>query len=107
MADAKVVASLYKRANGYSHPALDIRTVDGEVVETEYTKHYPPDTVACIFWLKNRRPDLWRDRKEFEHKGNVTLTALIEASYNDDDASNDDDDAIEGELDTPRIEESA
>jgi hypothetical protein len=27
----------------------------------EYTEHCPPDTTAGIFWLKNRRPDQWRD----------------------------------------------
>ena len=25
-------------------------------------KHRPPDTTAQIFWLKNRRPDKWRDK---------------------------------------------
>ena len=27
-------------------------------------EHVPPDTTACIFWLKNRRKDEWRDRQE-------------------------------------------
>lgn len=27
-------------------------------------KHYPPDTVAGIFWLKNRQPDKWREKQE-------------------------------------------
>jgi hypothetical protein len=27
-------------------------------------KHLAPDTTACIFWLKNRRKDLWRERPE-------------------------------------------
>ena len=27
-------------------------------------KHIPPDTTAQIFWLKNRRPDRWRDKPE-------------------------------------------
>ena len=27
------------------------------------------DTTAQIFWLKNRRPDLWRDRQQHEHSG--------------------------------------
>lgn len=26
----------------------------------------PPDTTAQIFWLKNRRPDLWRDKQNIE-----------------------------------------
>ena len=24
----------------------------------------PPDTTACIFWLKNRQPDKWRDKQD-------------------------------------------
>ncbi|WP_199538098.1 hypothetical protein [Emticicia sp. C21] len=28
------------------------------------TKEVIPDTRAQIFWLKNRRPDLWRDKRE-------------------------------------------
>ena len=28
----------------------------------------PPDTTAGIFWLKNRKPDQWRDAWQLEHK---------------------------------------
>jgi hypothetical protein len=31
------------------------------------------DTGAACFWLKNRRPEEWRDRREFEHSGKVDL----------------------------------
>src|SRR5205814_1037760 len=30
-----------------------------EPIYAPYTERYAPDTTACIFWLKNRRPDLW------------------------------------------------
>ena len=63
-ADERVERSLFARANGYEHDEVDIRAVNGEVVQTPIRKLYPPDTTACIFWLKNRRPDLWRDRVE-------------------------------------------
>lgn len=61
-ADERVVASLYHRAVGYSHPEDDIRVVNGEIVITPTVKHYPPDSTACIFWLKNRRRGEWRDK---------------------------------------------
>src|SRR5258708_7684126 len=32
-ADAEVIHSLYQHANGYSHPDVDIRVVDGEIVK--------------------------------------------------------------------------
>ena len=73
LADGKVVASLYHRALGYSHPEDDIRAIAGEVVITPTIKHYPPDTTACIFWLKNRRKDQWRDVQEKNYSGTVTL----------------------------------
>jgi hypothetical protein len=28
--------------------------------------HVPPDTTACIFWLKNRDPQHWRDVQQME-----------------------------------------
>jgi len=65
LADAEVADKLYKRATGYSHKAVKIAsTPDGKEHLTEYEEQYPPDTTAAIFWLKNRRPDLWRDKTE-------------------------------------------
>ena len=68
-ADDRVERSLFARACGYEHDEVDIRVVEGEIVQTEIRKHYPPDTTAGIFWLKNRRPDQWRDKREHEHSG--------------------------------------
>lgn len=61
-ADAEVSSKLYHRAKGYTHDAVKIFLFEGQPVVVPYTEHYAPDTTACIFWLKNRRPDLWRDR---------------------------------------------
>ena len=69
IADAEVASKLFHRATGYEHPEDDIKSVNGEIVITPTIKHYPPDTTAAIFWLKNRRPDLWRDKIEQEHSG--------------------------------------
>lgn len=74
LADATVAESLYHRAIGYSHEADELKVVSvgnngGSVVETHrVTKIYPPETLACIFWLKNRQPKLWRDKQEVEAK---------------------------------------
>lgn len=67
--DALVGQRLFERAVGYSHPEEKIFCNDGVIVRAETVKQYAPDTTACIFWLKNRRPDLWRDRQEHEHSG--------------------------------------
>jgi len=66
-ADDRVERSLYQRALGYSHPEDKVFSTggkDGEPLIVPTVKHYPPDTTAAIFWLKNRRPDEWRDRQE-------------------------------------------
>ncbi len=50
-ADFNVVKSLYKKACGDDKNS--------------------PDTTACIFWLKNRQPEKWRDKQDLnvEAKG--------------------------------------
>lgn len=72
-ADAEIAGKLYHRAMGYSHDAVKIMQYEGEPVIVPYTERFPPDTTAAIFWLKNRRPDLWRDRVQQDHSGTVTL----------------------------------
>lgn len=68
LADAQVALSLFHRATGYSHPATDMRVIDGVLVETEYTKHYPPDTTALNMWLVNRQPGKWRNASQVDHR---------------------------------------
>ena len=63
-ADDKVERALYERALGYSHPDIDIRVIDGQIVETPITKHYPPDTKAALAWLYNRRGEKWHPKPE-------------------------------------------
>lgn len=62
LADAEVASKLYHRAIGYEHTDTKFATHEGKITDQkEYTKHYAPDTVAAIFWLKNRDPARWRD----------------------------------------------
>jgi hypothetical protein len=69
VADERVTRSLFARANGYEHDEVDIRVVNGEIVQTPIRKYYPPDTTAAIFWLKNRDPSKWREMKAVELTG--------------------------------------
>src|SRR5262245_7661242 len=61
-ADARVERRLYERAVGYSVETEKHVCSGGKIVRVRTIEHYPPDTTACIFWLKNRQPDKWRDR---------------------------------------------
>jgi len=63
-ADAQVANKLFKRATGYKCPDTHFSAYEGSVTATPYTKHYPPDPTAAIFWLKNRQPEKWRDKQE-------------------------------------------
>jgi hypothetical protein len=36
-------------------------------VYAPYVEHTPPDVTACIFWLKNRDPQHWRDSQQLEY----------------------------------------
>lgn len=70
-ADAKVAHALYRRALGYSHRAVKIfcNSKTSEITQVPYIERYPPDPTSIIFWLKNRRPDLFRDRFHLKHTG--------------------------------------
>lgn len=55
-----------------------LRDDSGELVVTkEITKEVLPDTTAQIFWLKNRRPDKWRDKRDIEHNGQIGGVTII------------------------------
>ncbi len=76
LADAEVADRLFRRALGYSHDAVRIFS-DHKV---SYTEHYPPDTAACIFWLKSRQRDKWRDKIEHELLASSEMLASLDAA---------------------------
>lgn len=70
--DDRVEHALAARALGYEHDEVDIRVVEGQIIQTPIRKHYPPDATAAIFWLKNRRSGAWKDRTEQKIEAEVT-----------------------------------
>lgn len=77
IADAKVAQALFDRACGVVLPETKFATFEGKITDmVTVEKHYPPDTTAAIFWLKNRQPRLWRDKidHEVEFAGDITVT---------------------------------
>ncbi|MCD5183868.1 helix-turn-helix domain-containing protein [Enterococcus gallinarum] len=73
--DRQVENALLKRALGYEFKETTQElTEDGMRVTKVITKQQAPDTTAQIFWLKNRKPDEWRDKKETEVSGNMTVS---------------------------------
>ena len=54
------------------------------VITKETKKEIPPDTLAQIFWLKNRKPDKWRDKpEEKKETNNGILDELTEYLKNE------------------------
>jgi transposase-like protein len=81
-ADALVEASLFRRATGYYHPEEKVfLTRFGEIVTHETIRHYPPDTTAAIFWLKNRKSKEWRDAHLIETPPNQPSLPVGKRSF--------------------------
>ena len=85
--DIEVENALLKRALGYEYEekTTEIREIpnaDGTIKQEKHikrtTKMVVPDTTAQIFWLKNRRPDRWRDRQDHVVSDMEDLTPLAE-----------------------------
>lgn len=66
--DYQVENALLKRALGYEYE--EITYEHGEETK-RVVKQVAPDTTAQIFWLKNRKPQQWRDKRDIEHSGNI------------------------------------
>jgi hypothetical protein len=75
--DIEVENALFKRATGYTvrvqkpvkvktkRQLKDKGTIEEEHIELVDEEIYiAPDTTAQIYWLKNRRPDKWRDKPQ-------------------------------------------
>lgn len=76
--DYEVENALLKRAMGYEYEEKTYETKYDtvqekyvEILTKRVTKQVAPDTTAQIFWLKNRKPTVWRDKQEIEHNGNI------------------------------------
>lgn len=72
--DTEVENALLKKALGYKYDEVTKERDEdtGELVVTKVvTKEVVGDTTAQIFWLKNRRPEVWRDKKDIEHSGDI------------------------------------
>jgi hypothetical protein len=67
VADAKVARAFYNRALGYTDP------VSGN--------HIPPEPKCLALWLKNRQPNIWREKQEIHHSGSISIADQIKAAF--------------------------
>lgn len=76
--DRAVENALLKRALGYDYTEKRVETsASGNTKTITITKHIPGDTTAQIFWLKNRKPDVWRDRREVKEENEDDNTGCV------------------------------
>lgn len=81
--DTEVENVLLKRIRGFEYE----ETIT-EIYETpngqqrkhikKYKKYALPDTTALIFWLKNRRPDKWREKSENDNMDNESVKVIFD-----------------------------
>ena len=62
VADSMVENALLKKAIGF---------------KGDDNKFYAPDTTAQMFWLQNRQPEKWRDRRNVHVSGNIDMTLKL------------------------------
>ena len=74
--DFEVENALLKKALGYTITIKEERLdKDGCIHTLEKDVHIPPDTTAQIFWLKNRKPNNWKDRVETDEDKEAVANA--------------------------------
>nr|DAX99470.1 MAG TPA: terminase small subunit [Caudoviricetes sp.] len=83
--DYEVENTLLKKALGgfvVEEQTIEELNARGEMTtrKVKSKKYLPPDTTALIFWLKNRKPDIWMDRKakEVSQDSNQMLVKYFE-----------------------------
>lgn len=65
--DRQVENALLRRALGYEYEEVKEKFEGDAMTERTVTKkEVIPDVTAQIFWLKNRKPDKWRDKPDYE-----------------------------------------
>lgn len=82
IADERVERSLYQNATGFAYKEqqaikikVDQHQEEIKVVEVE--RYAPAETTAASLWLRNRRPEKWRDKQDLNiggQKGNPVET---------------------------------
>ncbi|WP_367450280.1 helix-turn-helix domain-containing protein [Snodgrassella alvi] len=91
VADAQVTESLFNRATGIEVTEVEVRDDGKKKVKRVTKRPIPPDTTAQIFWLKNRQPELWRDKPTVENSAQEAVPVQIVVQTVDARANNDND----------------
>jgi hypothetical protein len=78
--DTMVENALLKAALGYEYEEVK-ESADGF---ERSTKVAHPNTTALIFWLKNRKPQQWRDKQEIGLEGDLNIKVSLPKGLTED-----------------------
>ncbi len=80
VADREVENALFKSATGFEYEEITWEKTwnkelkEFEMIESKRVRKFvPPVPVSGFFWLKNRKPDTWRDVKDVNVTGQLTF----------------------------------
>src|SRR5699024_6269537 len=81
--DMEVESQLLKNAMGFEYEEtetyIDERADGTQIRKVKKVKKFmKPDTTAQIFWLKNRKPNYWRDKQDLTHEGEIEVKNSFE-----------------------------
>lgn len=104
IADIVVENALYQKATGYTvkvQKPIKVKNIKYEngrkvseqevIIYAEEEIYIPPEVAAQVFWLKNRKPDVWRDKVDPTDDEtnapiiNITVSAATPADVENDD----------------------
>ena len=75
--DTMVENALLKAALGYEY---EERKITEDTIE-RIKKYAHPNTTALIFWLKNRKPQQWRDKQELGMEGELNIKVALPKGF--------------------------
>jgi len=73
--DIEVEQALLRSAVGYEvdYVEEELDAANKVIKSKRGATHVKPNPTSLIFWLKNRRPDKWRDKQDIEHSGEIKI----------------------------------
>ena len=73
--DRQVENALLRNALGFKYRE-EVVSNKGDVVEIE--RYEKPNTTAQIFWLKNRKSAVWRDKQDLSVEGDLGVNVVVD-----------------------------
>ena len=66
LADVEVAKSTFKKATGFEYEEEESVIIKGVLKTIKVKKYAKPDTMAAMFWLQNRQPENWKNKKHHQ-----------------------------------------